>query len=623
MEISIIKIEIICRDIFLISITLFLFLFPFDQLSSQNLITNGSMNGIPGEAVLASGWSKSQSNLYANTPDLNDNSGILHTTSGYFWAGGIPISSPDGGTWQNVYTGEAFEQTITGLIVGKTYFFRYYYTSQGIREYSLYNSCYPPNIIIKGAVGYNNPTNAGFLFGWNSYCGQLTATSTSITIEATTASENAYYLAYDGFYLSENQFQDPPNTNPPSIAITASSTDICKGTDVTYNSIVSNFGTNPVYQWKKNGKDVGTNATTYIDNLITDNDVVSCVFTCDYGCSTPVTAISNSVSINVIPSFSPSLSINTNTPVICAGSPVKFTSQIANGGTNPIYKWKKNGTEAGSNTNTLTAVDLSDGDLISCDVTFDNKCVNPASVTSNVIAIKVLANPIVMLDHTSWMCAGTRQLDAGDFAAYLWNDGSSNRTLSVNNLGTYYVTVAGNNGCKGSDTTMIKTLLPLPSHFLPTDTSICSYDTLLLIAKPGYKEYLWNNNSTGSTLSIEHAGTYSLEVTDKNNCKGTAFVVVTQKECMKGFFMPNAFSPNNDGINDFYKPLLFGKVKKYHLIIYNRWGEIMFESNDFVKGWDGTFKNQKQDGNVFTWLCTYQFEGEKQEIKKGVVTLIR
>jgi gliding motility-associated-like protein len=99
--------------------------------------------------------------------------------------------------------------------------------------------------------------------------------------------------------------------------------------------------------------------------------------------------------------------------------------------------------------------------------------------------------------------------------------------------------------------------------------------------------------------------------------------VVTQKDCVEGFNMPNAFTPNNDRLNDELKPLIGGKLILFRLSVYNRWGEIIFTSNDHLKGWDGRFKSILQNPGQYIWTCTYQLEGQLQQTKRGSVTLIR
>jgi gliding motility-associated-like protein len=238
--------------------------------------------------------------------------------------------------------------------------------------------------------------------------------------------------------------------------------------------------------------------------------------------------------------------------------------------------------------------------------------------------VNVFTNPVVRLDHNNSLCAGaSRVLDAGHFSYYRWNDGSSLRTLTINNTGTYTVEVLDNNGCKGSDTTVITTLLPVPILFLPSDTAICSYGSLTLKANTAYQTYLWSTNALGSSITINQPGLYWLQVKDGNDCEGKDTVLVSPKECMKGLYVPTAFSPNGDNRNEVFRPLLFGNVKHYQFTVYNRWGQVIYQTTEPGKGWNGSYGGSTQDSNVFVWTCSYQLEGDALKTERGTVLLIR
>jgi gliding motility-associated-like protein len=241
-----------------------------------------------------------------------------------------------------------------------------------------------------------------------------------------------------------------------------------------------------------------------------------------------------------------------------------------------------------------------------------------------VKVLNVFANPVVALNHSNSICVGTtRTLDAGNFSSYLWNNGTSSRTIIVNGIGLYAVEVSDNNGCRGSDTAIITTVLAQPKNFLPPDTSICSYGKIALQSINQYNTYLWSTGGISSSITITQPGLYWLQVKDDNNCVGRDSVLVNPKDCMKGFYIPNAFTPNGDGKNDLFRPLLFGKLVSFDFRIYNRWGQIVFQTSETAKSWDGTYAGITQDSNVFIWTCTYQFEGEEKRTEKGTVMLIR
>lgn len=238
--------------------------------------------------------------------------------------------------------------------------------------------------------------------------------------------------------------------------------------------------------------------------------------------------------------------------------------------------------------------------------------------------VKVWANPLVNLADSPALCTGSkRTLDAGLFAAYRWQDGSTASSFTVNSTGTYYVTVTDTNYCKGSDTVRILRMLPVPAGFLPADTAICSYGDIKLYPNQTYAAYLWNNGATTGTITITVPGQYSLRVTDRYGCTGYDSVLVFPKQCLKGFYMPTAFSPNADIKNDILKPLLFGNLVKFEWVIYNRYGQIIFTTADPLVGWDGTFKGMPQNAGTYVWICRYRFSGENEQVKNGSVVLLR
>ncbi len=233
--------------------------------------------------------------------------------------------------------------------------------------------------------------------------------------------------------------------------------------------------------------------------------------------------------------------------------------------------------------------------------------------------------PVVSLNKDSSLCTGSQKiLDAGaGFANYLWNDGSSSQSITVNDIGVYSVIVTDNNGCKAGDTTKITFMLPQPADFLGQDTSMCSYDRLQLKATTNFDRYTWSTGSSAAAIIINQPGMYWLQVKDGNNCVGKDSIIVNPKICPTAFFMPTGFTPNSDGNNDILRPILRGDVVQYKFRIYNRWGQLILETTDINKGWDGTYQGQPQSSGVFVWMCAYQFDGEEATTRQGTVVLIR
>lgn len=185
--------------------------------------------------------------------------------------------------------------------------------------------------------------------------------------------------------------------------------------------------------------------------------------------------------------------------------------------------------------------------------------------------------------------------------------------------GIYIDTLVAANGCD-SIRTLFLTVVNAPTPDLGPDKGICPGDTLLL--SPGvFSSYAWQDGSTGNSISVTQPGAYSVIVT--NNCgTGTDEIFVTDGICTIWF--PSAFSPNNDGRNDTFRSL--GKVNpdEYRLLVYNRWGQMVFSTNNPAKGWDGTLNGKKQDAGVYVWFCTFKSINNSESVEmKGTILLIR
>jgi gliding motility-associated-like protein len=232
--------------------------------------------------------------------------------------------------------------------------------------------------------------------------------------------------------------------------------------------------------------------------------------------------------------------------------------------------------------------------------------------------------PDARLDKRTGLCAGeVRTLNPGNFQSYIWQDGSTAPTFTVSAPGHYFVQVKDVHGCAGHDSTNIKDVLSLPTNFLPLDTTLCSYSTLVIKPVSDYKSYLWNEGSRTERVTIKQPGMYWLQVEDNNGCIGKDSITVHPKECMSGVYVPTAFSPNKDRKNDLFSAQVFGPVARFELIVYNRWGRVIFKTTDPTKGWDGRFSGIEQDSGTFIWMCRYRLEGEPEKMEKGTVVLIR
>lgn len=233
--------------------------------------------------------------------------------------------------------------------------------------------------------------------------------------------------------------------------------------------------------------------------------------------------------------------------------------------------------------------------------------------------------PILELGPDFSICTGTnRQLDAGVQQSYSWSDGSNNRYYPASTPGLYKVTVTNNFGCTTSDSVKLTSLFALPTGFLDSTASFCKEGDFEIKLNANFNRYLWSTGANTSTLVIKNAGQYWVEVTDSRGCIGRDTILMTSKDCLKGLFVPNAFTPNNDRLNNVFKPLVYGNVEDFLFTVYNRYGEKVFETTNHRTGWDGTLKGQAQPSGTFVWTVRYKVTGmSAPEYRNGTVLLIR
>jgi gliding motility-associated-like protein len=251
---------------------------------------------------------------------------------------------------------------------------------------------------------------------------------------------------------------------------------------------------------------------------------------------------------------------------------------------------------------------------------------NYGCVSADTIQIlNVFPSPIVDLNKQNILCMHqTDTLYAGDgYTTYLWQDGETQSRIAVTRPALYKIIVSNSNNCHASDSVLILKVAPPPANFLPAGTEICSDDSIDITPKQQFNEYLWSTGSVKNTLKVNRPGKYWLKVTDENGCVGSDTIFIALKNCDVHFFVPNAFSPNNDGINDIFKPFIDGRISEYYFAVYNRYGQMVFSTSDPAVGWDGTIKGSPQDSGIFVWYSRYKIKNETLKNAKGSVMLIR
>lgn len=217
--------------------------------------------------------------------------------------------------------------------------------------------------------------------------------------------------------------------------------------------------------------------------------------------------------------------------------------------------------------------------------------------------------------------------DLGD--AVLW-DQEGSTAHSYDEAGSYTVSVAARYPvCPDAIDTLNIQVYPLPQVNLGADTSLCldGHTVVLhnLSSAPNEPyHYLWNTGDTTVSLRVLQPGKYSLRIsTEPLGCNTTDEIIV-DKDCYTD--IPNAFTPNSDGDNDYFFPrtLLSKSISNFKMQVFNRWGQLVFETNRTDgSGWDGRFNDKEQPVGVYIYVIAVAYRNDRQEQYQGNVTLIR
>jgi|GEM_PF-493599 len=345
-----------------------------------------------------------------------------------------------------------------------------------------------------------------------------------------------------------------------SIAITSGTNPTCTGSAVTFTATVTNGGTTPSYQWKINGVIAGTNASTFTTSALTQGQIVSCVLASNAVCASPVSATSNSITMTVNTTVTPSVSIalTAGTNPMCAGASATFTATPVNGGTTPFFQWKVNGVNAGTNASTFTTAALAQGQVVTCVMTSNAVCASPVSATSNGITMTV--NPVVVPSISIAITSGTNPTcsesavtftatatNGGTTPSYQWkingiNVGTNASTFTTSALtqGQIVSCILTSNAVCASPTaatsnsivmTVNPTLTPAVSIALASGTStICAGTSVTFIASPtnggATPSYQWKvngvnagtNSATFTTSGLTNGQVVSCIMTSNASC---------------------------------------------------------------------------------------------------------
>lgn len=323
--------------------------------------------------------------------------------------------------------------------------------------------------------------------------------------------------------------------------------------------------------------------------------------------------------------------------IVCQGSPVTFTNNTAilstpplsyiwnfrDGGTsnatNPVYIFKNSGTYN---------VQLIASNFIPCyDTAYETVYIDSSS-------------PITIKLTDSVFCRSTYVTFTGIYTTIgntgvTWNFGDGDSVLNMNpvshsydRFGTDTVTItAYYRACKDTSTYKVISVFPEPVLNLGSDTTICKGSESITLtdnnnAKTQGAKWKWNTGQTTPSIVVTAPGYYSV-IVSINGCEASDTIWV-KNDCYLD--LPNVFTPNGDGSNDYFFPrqYLSKGLTSFKMDIYNRWGQMVFETTNLEgSGWDGRFNNTDQPEGVYVYIIDATFKDGQKEHHQGNVTLLR
>lgn len=255
--------------------------------------------------------------------------------------------------------------------------------------------------------------------------------------------------------------------------------------------------------------------------------------------------------------------------------------------------------------------------------------------SSNQIVDNIILVPLKIALKDTVVCKGQTvtlnvQNSLVDSISYRWHDNSTtpqyiaNKTEQIS-VRVYYPAEK----CIAEGEMSFKSI-DNDYHPLAYDTTICQNEKAVFTAGTGLlgETITWKNGSKDHQITVHTEGTYLAEI--KNRCASwTDTFRLRVQHCGFDAFVPTAFSPNGDGVNDEFRPFFkmdFIKIESYDLRLFNRWGSLVFASQNVSDDWDGTYRGNPCESGVYIWTITVRvLLNGKVETKQlsGDVTIIR
>ncbi len=427
-----------------------------------------------------------------------------------------------------------------------------------------------------------------------------------------------------------------PQLTPAILGLGTTTATICEGTtqSLSFNCTVSPGFNNPVFQWQQsvNGSTFtdmpGENATVLVRNFTPASAAgvyryrLSVAETGNLG-SPQCRISSENITVTIKPQ--PAVTATSNGPV-CAGENIVLTAAGA-----ASYQWSG----PGGFTSNVNPVQLNNAQLTNAGSY--SVVGKDADGCENTAAVAVVVNPspaAFTLFADSTICDGaTIQLSAGGGGTYQWlpaaglNDAAlPNPFAAPTDSVQYRVVVTNLFNCTDTAYTSIN-VIQLPVVYAGPDRIIVASKSITINGSitGAYSSFTWgpltniiNENTLNPTISPPGEAKYYLTAVAPGNCgvvSDTMYVKI-----YSGIYIPNAFTPNGDGKNDTWNIPVLEAYPLHTLLVFNRYGQVIFERKQGLNGWDGKFRGQDQPAGAYTYMIDLKTGAE---LIRGTVLIIR
>ncbi len=335
-----------------------------------------------------------------------------------------------------------------------------------------------------------------------------------------------------------------------------------------------------------------------------------------------------STTVVINPTLSPTVTITSSATIICPGTQVIFTAIATNAGNAPTYQWLLNSKKVGTNSPVYSSNSFVNNDAVSCVVSASGPCAGAFDV-SNIIVLNVGAGGTPTFDSIGPLCQNSTPPVLPPKSKEGVNGTWSPSSINTTKVGRTVYTFTPATGQCGTSSQIAIVVSPLPTLIMGPDVTIApGASTELNVSVTGnIVSYQWepstglNNASIKDPVASPSSTTvYTLVVTDDNKCEATDSMKITVSGGTSIISVPNAFSPNGDGVNDTWIITNLSSFPGATVEVFNRYGQLVFHSENNNKVWDGTFNDKPLP--LATYYYVIDLKNNEKKIA-GSVTIFK